>query len=409
MNDFLPPRRPLHDVRVPQRAATPPPRPQPLSTPPVKVQSPEPSLPVPIPEHDIPLIDPAPQQTLLEKPKKRLAKKLIWWVVGVIFVLILAVVSAYGWYVMALRPVSGGSTEKTRVQIVEGSSPSAIGKLLEEKQLIRSQFAFDIYTRLSNTRSKLQAGEYSLAASESTEEIVAHLVAGNTDSLSITFLPGATLAEDRGVLIKAGYSAEQVDTAFSTTYDHPLLADKPASADLEGYIYGETYSFTTDATVEQILIRAFDQFYEVVKKEDLVAGFSKQGLSLYQGITLASIIQREVPHASDQKQVAQVFFTRLAMGMQLGSDVTYQYAAKKLGVTPSPSLDSPYNTRLYAGLPPGPIAAPGETALAAVAAPAAGNYVYFLSGDDNVTYFARTNDEHEANIRDHCKIKCLIP
>src|SRR5207248_2549788 len=102
--------------------------------------------------------------------------------------------------------------------------------------------------------------------------------------------------------------------------------------------------------------------------------FQKQGLNLYQGITLASIIQREVPGAADQKQVAQVFLTRLGMEMPLGSDVTYQYAAKKMGVTPSPDLDSPYNTRKYPGLPPGPIASPGLTALQAVANPAAGNY-----------------------------------
>jgi len=130
---------------------------------------------------------------------------------------------------------------------------------------------------------------------------------------------------------------------------------------------------------------------------------------LYQGITLASIIQREVSGTKDQSQVAQVFYSRLAQGTPLGSDVTYQYAAKKLGVTPSPSLDSPYNTRKYAGLPPGPIATPGLSALQAVATPAPGDYLYFLSGDDNVTYFARTDAEHEANIQNHCHKKCLLP
>jgi UPF0755 protein len=358
----------------------------------------------------VPLIDPTPPPLLLEKPKRRLGKKFIWWIIGIIVLVgILAVAGAYMWYKAELRPVSDTTAEKVRVQIIEGSSPSDIGKLLEEKHIIRSQLAFDFYTRFSNTKSKLQAGAYNLASSESTEEIVTHLVSGNTDDFSITFLPGATLAEDREVLIKAGYSADEVDVALGETYDHPLLADKPASADLEGYIYGETYSFPSTATVSEILVRTFDQFYSVVEKDNLIAGFEQQGLNLYQGITLASIIQREVPHASDQKQVAQVFFKRLAMGMELGSDVTYQYAAKKMGVTPSPNLDSPYNTRRYAGLPPGPIAVPGETALEAVAAPAVGDYLYFLSGDDDITYFARTNDEHEANIRDHCKIKCLVP
>ncbi|MDN5274888.1 MAG: Aminodeoxychorismate lyase [Candidatus Saccharibacteria bacterium] len=399
MNDFLPPKRPVSDIRVPQR----PVRPQrPSALPSVKE-----ALPTPPPVH---LIDPTPPPLLLEKSKRRFGKKLLWWIVGIIILAgILTAGGAFVWYKTALRPVSDSTTTKVRVQIVEGTSPSAIGTLLEEKHVIRSQLAFDLYTRLSNTKSKLQAGTYNLSPSQSTEEIVTHLVSGNTDDISITFLPGATLAEDRTVLIKAGYSAEEVDAALGETYDHPLFAGKPASADLEGYIYGETYSFPSDATVSQILLRTFDQFYSTIQKDDLVTGFKQQGLDLYQGITLASIIQREVSHVTDQKQVAQVFFKRLAMGMALGSDVTYQYAAKKLGVTPSPSLDSPYNTRINPGLPPGPIASPGETSLQAVAAPATGDYLYFLSGDDDITYFARTDAEHEANIRDHCKIKCLVP
>jgi UPF0755 protein len=334
----------------------------------------------------------------------------LWWVLGgVVFLLVAACACAVIWYKTSLLPVAQQDTSRTRIDIVAGSSPSQIGQLLEQKKIIRSAVAFDLYTRLSQTRSGLQAGTYSLSPSESTEAIVGHIVSGKVDQFSITFLPGATLAQDRAGLIKAGFSAAEVDAAFNKTYNHPLFADKPAAADLEGYIYGETYTFSTSATVEQVLAKTFDQFYTVIKDNNLIAGFKNQGLNLYQGITLASIIQREVPTATDQKQVAQVFLKRLSINMPLGSDVTYQYAAKKLGVTPSPSLDSPYNTRRFTGLPPGPIATPGLTALQAVANPASGNYLYFLSGDDNVTYFATTGAEHNANIRDHCKIKCSLP
>jgi UPF0755 protein len=129
-------------------------------------------------------------------------------------------------------------------------------------------------------------------------------------------------------------------------------------------------------------------------------------LTLFQAITLASIIQREDGDASSQSQLAQVFYSRMKAGMTLGSDVTYQYIADKTGVARDPNLDSPYNTRRYAGLPPGPISVPSLSALKAVASPASGNYLYFLSGDDDKIYFARTNAEHEANIAAHCKIKC---
>lgn len=95
--------------------------------------------------------------------------------------------------------------------------------------------------------------------------------------------------------------------------------------------------------------------------------------------------------------------------MPLGSDVTYHYAAQILGVPATPTLDSPYNTRIYPGLPPGPIATPGLSALEAVANPASGDYLYFLSGDDGKTYYATTEQEHEANIANYCKIKCATP
>lgn len=397
MNDITPRKRPpqaMQDI-APKRPLGPPNTPT--------------ASPQPIPRPQLALEAPE-VQPLLPAKTKRSKKKLVLWILGsLLAILILASLGAFLWYKNALTPVNAGDTTRVRVEIESGSTPTIIAKVLEDKKLIRSQLAFDIYTRLTGTRATLQAGTYSLAPSESTEAIVSHLVSGNVDHFSLTFLPGATLAENAAKLVKAGYTVDEVNAALKKTYDSPLFADKPASADLEGYIYGETYNFDSNATVEQILTKTFDQYYKVIQDNNLVEGFKAHGLNLYQGITLASIIQREVPSYGDQKQVAQVFYTRLGMNMALGSDVTYQYAAKKLGVKPSPSLDSPYNTRRYPGLPPGPIATPGVGALLAVASPAAGDYVYFLSGDDDVTYFARTNEEHEANIRDHCKIKCLIP
>jgi UPF0755 protein len=394
--DILPPKRPLsHSLR---------------QTPPLNGRR-DPVGPRPLPTTvTLPPIEPRPTQLLLEKPKRRSLKRIIGWSLGIIVGLaILLVIGVYLWYMAALRPVSGSPAEKTRIHIVQGSSLSDIGRLLEEKKLIQSYLAFDLYTRLSGVRSGLQAGVYSLAPSQSTEEIVTHLVSGTVEELSITFLPGATLAENRTELLKAGYTSAEVDAALEKSYNHPLFAGKPASADLEGYIYGETYTFASNATVEQILERTFDEFYVDLEENNLIAGFKKRGLSLFEAITLASIIQREVPGTADQKQVAQVFFQRLSIDMELGADATYKYAAKKLGVAPSPDLDSPYNTRKYPGLPPGPIATAGLTALQAVASPARGDYLYFVSGDNEKTYFSHTFEEHEANIRDHCKVKCSLP
>lgn len=233
-------------------------------------------------------------------------------------------------------------------------------------------------------------------------------MSGKQDTFRVTFLPGDTVANNREKIIELGYSESEVDAALSKTYNRPLFATKPVGADLEGYLYGETLEFDSSASVETILGKFFDQFESVITENNLVEGFKKQGLTLYEGITLASIVQREVPASEDQRQIAQVFFNRIGAGMTLGSDVTYQYAAKKLGVDPTPTLDSPYNTRIHAGLPPGPIAAPGKSALLAIANPADNDYLFFLSGDDDNTYFARTDAEHQQNIVSHCQKKCLI-
>jgi UPF0755 protein len=338
------------------------------------------------------------------KKPRRLKKFFI--IISIAVILISLLITGLVWGHHELSAVSTDKTKLIEVTIASGSTPAAIGDILQKDGIIRSSFAFSLYIRLTGTQDKLEAGTYRLAPSESTQEIIQHLVKGTVDQFSITFLPGATLAQDRQVLIDAGFSTTDVDTALSAPYSSALFAGRPSTATLEGYIYGQTYDFNSGASVGDILQRTFSEFETVVQQNNLVSAFAAHGLNLYQGITLASIIQREVQSASDQKQVAQIFYLRLATNLPLGSDVTYIYAATLLGVTPTPTLDSPYNTRLYAGLPPGPIATPGLTALQAVASPASGDYLYFLSGDDGKTYFATTEAEHEANIANYCKVKC---
>lgn len=321
------------------------------------------------------------------------------------------------YYNVQLAPVGGSTNDLKKVTIVKGSTPNQIGQQLQKMSIIRSSLAFEIYTRLNNKNNVLQAGVYRLSPAESVQQIVQHLTNGSVDRFSITFYPGATLADTTKTadskkydvtteLKRAGYSEQEISAAFNKTYDSPLFSGKPPTANLEGYVYGETYNFNVGATVEDVLQTVFDQFYKVIQDNKLISGFSSHGLNLYQGITLASIVQKEANRPQDQKQVAQVFYLRLNQGMVLGSDVTYQYIADKTGVARDPNLDSPYNTRRFVGLPPGPIAVPGLSALQAVANPASGDYVYFLAGDDGIVYFAHTFAEHESNIANHCKIGC---
>ncbi|MEP6710686.1 MAG: endolytic transglycosylase MltG, partial [Candidatus Saccharibacteria bacterium] len=253
------------------------------------------------------------EHTSLDIPKKRSYKKKL----VVIFTILLALITVsliglFCWYQQELRPVSTDpKAARVSVVIETGATPSQISETLFQKKLIRSTTAFDIYTRLSKTQNRLQAGSYRLSPGESTQAIVDHLVSGKTDAFNMTFLPGATLAENRNVFLKAGFKDSEIDAAFKKTYDSPLFQDKPATADLEGYIFGDTYSVSDGNTVEEVLQRTFDEFYTNVQKYDLVTGFKAHGLNLYQGITLASIIQREVSREADEKQVAQVFYKRL--------------------------------------------------------------------------------------------------
>jgi UPF0755 protein len=352
------------------------------------------------------------QSSGLRTPRPKLKKTILIICASVVTLIIIAVASFLVWYKIQLSAVGGDPNHHIVVVIPSGTSPNQIGQELRDKGVIRSTVAFDIYTRLNGKQNILQAGTYRLSPAESLQDIVGHLVKGDVDTFSITFYPGATVADHRKVLLAAGYSASEVDAALDASYSSPLFAGKPSSADLEGYIYGETYQFGAGASVKDILERTFEEYYAVLQENHIIEGIKAQGYSLYQGIILASIVQKEVfspaspDPSTDQKQVAQVFYSRLSSGMTLGSDVTYQYIADKLGVARDPNLDSPYNTRRYPGFPPGPIASPGLTALKAAASPAKTDYLFFLSGDDYITYFARTDAEHQSNIENHCKVKC---
>lgn len=349
-------------------------------------------------------------------PKKK--RPILRWFIA-IGVLIIVVVAAIGWYVVQQRPVDVTSTASVRLVIESGIGPKAIAAKLKQEQLIRSTLGFDLYTRFDGSADQLQAGSYVLSKNMSLAEIVDHLQNGKAETFKITFYPGATLRDTTSkpdskktdvftVLKRAGYSESEITAALAKKYTHPVFATKPDSADLEGYVYGETYEFASEVTVEQILTKTFDQLYDVIQQNNLVVKFKAEGFTLYQGITFASIIQREVNGEKDQKEISAVFYNRYKQGMNLGSDVTYQYIADKTGQVRSPDLDSPYNTRKYTGLPPGPIAAPGKTTLLAAAEPAKNDYIFFLSGDDDVTYFATTQAGHEANIKNHCQQKCQI-
>ncbi len=288
-----------------------------------------------------------------------------------------------------------------------GDSVAVIGTNLYNQKLIRSAWAFRLYVDTKNLRADLQAGTYTITPSDSTPEIVDQLVKGRVTTDLVTILPAQRIDQIEAAFVKAGYTQAQVDAAFNPAQytGTPALADKPASASLEGFLYPDSYQKDANTTANMIVAEALSEMDKHLTP-DVRSAYAREGLSVYQGVTLASIVEQEVSHPSDRNQVAQVFLTRLQIGMMLGSDVTANYGARVNGQAPSLTYDSSYNTLLHTGLPPGPISNVSDSSLNAVAHPAGTDWLYFVSGDNGNTYFSKTLAEHQALTAQYCHKLC---
>ena len=254
-------------------------------------------------------------------------------------------------------------------------------------------------------------------AKERAAEYARQEAAMQAEVFDFTILPGETIFDIKAKLLELGYSNAEIEDAFNKNYDFDVLKDRPAGASLEGYLFGETFEFYKDATVEEILTTFLSNFNQIATENNLKTRYAEHGLSLHEGIILASIVQKEAP-SSEQPTVAQVFYSRLDYGWRIGSDVTVSYARKV--VDPNNqicaaddnscalSLDSCYNTRKNTGLPCGAISNPSLSALLAVANPSDTNYLYFLTGDDGLMYYSYTESEHNQNAYLHCQELCNV-
>ncbi len=348
-------------------------------------------------------------QARVIKDHKILSKKFI--ILIVLFLLIFsAFAAASTWFNWSTGEVDKSGKEKVFV-VNLGESTSSIGQRLEKDGLVHSGLFFWLYTRfscngvtLTNPLSfikkpssskdclsgQIQAGTFQLSA------------ANNLDKIALQLTKGKPV--DKWTKIIEGLRVEEIADKLFGQYNFPpgdyLKVAK------EGYMFPDTYLFRTESTADEIAAKMRENFDKKFTAE-IQSGITKQGLSLNEGITLASIVQREAGHADDAPLIASVFLNRLNIHMPLGSDVTVQYALGydeaektwwKKDLTPDDlAIDSPYNTRLYAGLPPNPICNPGLAAIKAVATPATSDYYYFLYDKDGNVHFAKTLDEHNSN------------
>lgn len=344
------------------------------------------------------------------KKKTKGTKKLALTIIALLLSLVIAIAVAAGWLFSSLNPPDASAQPK-RVIISQGASLAEVSRHLEQEGIIKNATAFEVYIRMKGLQGKMQAGIYTLSPSQSAQEVIEYIVAGKVESLIVTIFPGKTLAEIADDLEGYGFERAAITSALSKQYDHPLLSSKPPEASLEGYVFPDTYNLGGDGSIDNLLIRSFDKLYEEVQSNGIDKKLSDRGLSLHQGITMASIIQKEVSGPEDQKQVAQIIYKRLKDNIALGMDSTSVYAAKQRGDNNISTgliinIESAYNTRTNKGLPPGPIANFNLSALVAVANPAPGDFLYFVSGDDGANYFSRTLKEHEENTKKYCTQQC---
>lgn len=388
----------------------PPPKKRPIPQPTPQAPQPKPSELPPITQT---LLTPVETPELIEAHASK--RRRMPWVMKLLIalgIMILFAASCVGWYFFSLTPKTGTeNASRQRITIETGETSTTIAAQLEKSGVIRNGLAMRLYLELSGNKNKLQAGGYLLSTSQSVQEITEHLVSGKTDEFNVTISPGLTLKQladksVKGSLVQQGFSREEIEAAFRKQYDHPLLASKPADASLEGYVYPETYRFSAASGVEDLLKTTFDEFYKRIQQAGIQEKLTARGLTLHQGITMASIIQEEVSKVPDQKQVAQVFHKRLAEGIALQSDPTFIYPARQAGIEPKIDLDSPYNTYKHTGLPPGPIANFNFHALEAVVAPAEGAFLYFVADAEGTTHFSLTLEEHEAKVKQFCTAHC---
>ena len=254
----------------------------------------------------------------------------------------------------------------------------------------------------------VQAGSYSLSPQMTVQEIVDILVSGKVNTELVTILPAQRLEQIEESFLEAGYSSQEVIEALDPdNYSgHPVLVDKPPVATLEGYLYPESFQVTESTPLQAVIEQSLDQLDEAFTDEVKESLRVRHGLTLHEAIILASIVEREVSNPADRTKVAQVFLKRYKENISLGSDPTALYGALLFGIEPSVFADTPYNTRLYAGLPPGPINNVSADSLRAVAFPASTDFLFFVSGDDGNTYFSNTQAEHEALTAEHCIELC---
>ena len=334
-------------------------------------------------------------------------KSIVRWI---LVVLLVAVAAGGVWLYSTLqRPYKGYSEAEQFVDIPAGTGTAGMARRLADAGVVASTHAFRLAVWLRGSGRRLQAGEYRFDAPMTAAEVVDRIARGDVYTRAITFREGLTVREMAAVFEEGGFGrrADFLEASKNAALIHPL---DPAARDLEGYLFPDTYTLPRRATAVQLVERMVNRFRKAMP-QDLQAKAAERGLNVRQLVTLASLVEKETAKPEERPVVAGVYTNRLKIGMGLQCDPTVIYALMLAGRYDGNirrddlQIDSPYNTYRYAGLPPGPIAAPGEASLQAAAAPADVPYLYFVSRNDGSHVFSTTLDEHNRHVNNFQKLR----
>jgi UPF0755 protein len=280
-----------------------------------------------------------------------------------------------------------------------GSSARHVARDLAALGFTHHPLFFRVLASAREAGAHLKAGEYTLEGSLSLSEVLDKLVRGDVVRRLVTFPEGKSIGEMAQLVERsAGLAAE--DFLKAARDPRPMCDLDPDASSLEGYLFPDTYVVqrTPDAAA-QLVARMVHRFRDVVRPE--LPRYRERGLTLRQAVTLASLVELETAQGNERPRIAAVFLNRLKKKMLLQTDPTVIYALREAGRYDGNirkadlQIASPYNTYVHAGLPPGPIAAPGRAALRAVAEPAQVEELFFVSRNDGTHVFSTTLADHE--------------
>ena len=318
----------------------------------------------------------------------------------------------------ALQQSAGKNDTPQQFTITQGATAAQIAQNLATANLINDPELFVNYVRFYGLDSQLEAGTFTLSAQSTPVEIAIALTDAKKQEESIRFVEGWRL-EEMGDYLRQNQPAQVDPEQFlliagrKQAFDlspYPFLATLPSNASLEGYLFPDTYRLEQTATATDLIHKMLLNFDARVTPE-IRQQIGQQGLTLREAVALASIVEREAVVEAERPQIARVFLNRLEQGIKLDADPTIQYALGQQSDGnwwKSPlwlvdlELDSPYNSYLYKGLPPSPIANPGLASIQAVSAPANSSYLFFVADCNPEApgshLFSLTYEEHVANV-----------